>query len=221
MELSSRRLSEKMKEVITIENTEMPVREYNGQRVVTFKDIDTVHGNKTDTSKRNFNRNKKHFIDGEDFVVATRENLKRDNLSLLNIEVPTRGITLLTESGYLLIAKSFTDDLSWKVQRELVNTYFRAKAKPATLEQSSVCQPSNTPIPKNPSWYARNQRRMYRICNNANAPLSQLHYNIMLRLGEEYDLDKANEIYKKEVGHAPYHPLDLVERPWKIGRQLS
>lgn len=83
MELSSRRLSEKMKEVITIENTEMPVREYNGQRVVTFKDIDTVHGNKTDTSKRNFNRNKKHFIDGEDFVVATRENLKRDNLSLL------------------------------------------------------------------------------------------------------------------------------------------
>lgn len=29
-----------MNEVITIENTEMQIREYNGQRVVTFKDID-------------------------------------------------------------------------------------------------------------------------------------------------------------------------------------
>lgn len=52
MELSSRRLSEKMKEVITIENTEMPVREYNGQRVVTLKDIDRVHGKQTDTAKK-------------------------------------------------------------------------------------------------------------------------------------------------------------------------
>lgn len=207
-----------MSEVITIENTEMPVREYNGQRVVTFKDIDTVHGNKTDTSKRNFNRNKKHFIDGEDFVVATRENLKRDNLSLLNIEVPTRGITLLTESGYLLIAKSFTDDLSWKVQRELVNTYFRAKSKPATLEQSPVCQPSNTPIPKNPSWCARNQRRMYRICNNANVPQFVLEYHIMLKICEEFDLEKANEIYKKEVGHAPEKGLDLVDHFTDLGK---
>ena len=31
-----------MSEIITIENTEMQIRECNGQRVVTFKDIDTV-----------------------------------------------------------------------------------------------------------------------------------------------------------------------------------
>lgn len=30
-----------MNEVITIENTEMQIREYDGERVVTFKDIDT------------------------------------------------------------------------------------------------------------------------------------------------------------------------------------
>lgn len=206
-----------MKEVITIENTEMPVREYNGQRVVTFKDIDTVHQRPEGTAKRNFRHNKKHFIDGEDYIVVNRSNQK-DEIRTLGFSVPSRGITLVTESGYLMLTKSFTDDLSWKVQRELVNTYFRAKSKPATLEQSSVCQPSNTPIPKNPSWYARNQRRMYRICNNANAPLSQLHYNIMLKIGEEYDLDKANEIYKKEVGHAPYHPLDLVEHFTDLGK---
>ena len=37
------------------------------------------------------------------------------------------GLVLITESGYLMLVKSFTDDLAWKVQRELVKTYFRAK----------------------------------------------------------------------------------------------
>ena len=39
-----------MNDVITIENTEMQIREYNGERVVTFKDIDAVHGNKSGTA---------------------------------------------------------------------------------------------------------------------------------------------------------------------------
>lgn len=208
-----------MSEVIAIENTEMQIREYNGQRVVTLKDIDRVHEKKTDTAKKSFQKHKKHFILGEDYFEMTRKELgERYSPNEIIKGNPDLITYLLTESGYLMIVKTFTDDLSWKVQRELVNTYFRVKAKPATLEQSSVCQPSNTPIPKNPSWYARNQRRMYRICNNANAPLSQLHYNIMLKIGEEYDLDKANEIYKKEVGHAPYHPLDLVERFTDLGK---
>ena len=37
-------------------------------------------------------------------------------------------VTLITESGYLMLVKSFTDDLAWKVQRELVKGYFRAKS---------------------------------------------------------------------------------------------
>ncbi len=36
-------------------------------------------------------------------------------------------VTLITESGYYMLVKSFTDDLSWDVQRQLVNTYFRAQ----------------------------------------------------------------------------------------------
>ena len=30
----------------------------------------------------------------------------------------------LTQMGYLMLSKVFTDDLAWKVQRELVNFYF-------------------------------------------------------------------------------------------------
>ena len=33
-----------MNEVMHIGNSEILVKEYKGQRVVTFKDIDTVHG---------------------------------------------------------------------------------------------------------------------------------------------------------------------------------
>lgn len=116
-----------MNDVITIENTEMQIREYNGQRVVTFKDIDKAHGNKSGTARRNFNRNKKHFINGEDYFSLTKENSIGTYCLNRNISIPNKGITVLTESGYLLIAKSFTDDLSWSVQRQLVNTYFKAK----------------------------------------------------------------------------------------------
>lgn len=32
----------------------------------------------------------------------------------------------MTESGYLMLVKSFTDDLAWEVQRKLVKSYFKA-----------------------------------------------------------------------------------------------
>lgn len=39
---------------------------------------------------------------------------------------PIRGrVTLITESGYLLLTKPFNDDLAWQVQRQLVKAYFR------------------------------------------------------------------------------------------------
>lgn len=206
-----------MSEVIAIENTEMQIREYNGQRVVTFRDVDEVHQRPIGTARNAFNRNKKHFIKDVDYITLKPE--KQGDTDYVRLAyIPQKGITLLTESGYLMIVKTFTDDLSWKVQRELVNTYFRVKAKPTTLEQPPVCQPSNTPIPKNPSWCARNQRRMYRICNNANVPQFVLEYHIMLKVGEEFDLEKANEIYKKEVGHAPEKGLDLVEHFTYLGK---
>lgn len=225
-----------MNDIITVENTEMQIREYNGQRVVTFKDIDTVHCNKKDTAKRNFSRNKKHFIEDIDFIVATREKLKRDNLTLLNISIPTRGITLLTETGYLMIAKSLTDDLSWQVQRQLVNTYFKVKeqqeikledtAKPEPLTEfpnypTPVFQTSSTPVPKNPNWYARNRRRMNMICQHMNCPLSTLYHFLLVRLGEEYNLDAANQIYAKEIGHAPKYPLDIVSYFPELGKMAD
>lgn len=201
-----------MTDVITIENTEMQIREYNGERVVTFKDIDAVHGNKSGTAKRNFTRNKKHFIENEDFVIATRDLLKGDNLSLLNIDVPTRGITLLTESGYLLIAKSFTDDLSWKVQRQLVNAYFKVREVQKEPYYKEPLAEDFTPrVPIVSDWYERNKGRMYRLCRDSGNSRSYLYHCILNRLSERYDLNAAREIYKNEVGSYPEYPIDIVK----------
>lgn len=201
-----------MNDVITIENTEIQIREYNGERVVTFKDIDAVHGNKSGTAKRNFTRNKKHFIENEDFIVATRDISKRDNLSLLNIDVPTRGITLLTESGYLLIAKSFTDDLSWKVQRQLVNAYFKVREVQKEPYYKEPLAEDFTPrVPIVSDWYERNKGRMYRLCKDSGNSRSYLYHCILTRLSERYDLDAAREIYKNEVGKYPDYPIDIVK----------
>jgi hypothetical protein len=38
---------------------------------------------------------------------------------------------LLTERGYLVLVKTFHDPLAWKVQEDLVEGYFRARAAPA------------------------------------------------------------------------------------------
>lgn len=201
-----------MNDAITIENTEMQIREYNGERVVTFKDIDAVHGNKSGTAKRNFTRNKKHFIENDDFVIATRDLLKGDNLSLLNIDVPTRGITLLTESGYLLIAKSFTDDLSWKVQRQLVNAYFKVREVHKEPYYKEPLAEDFTPrVPIVSDWYERNKGRMYRLCRDSGNSRSYLYHCILNRLSERYDLNAAREIYRNEVGKYPEYPIDIVK----------
>lgn len=114
---------------IVIGNTNVSIKEYKGQRVVTFKDIDTVHGRPDGTARRNFNRNKEHFIEGEDFYKITPNEFRTAIGSMDKRQ--QNDVTLLTESGYLMLAKSFTDKVAWDVQRALVKSYFRAKQETA------------------------------------------------------------------------------------------
>ena len=111
-----------MTNTITVGNHTLPIKEYNNVRVVTFKDIDTVHERPDGTAHRNFKTNKNRFIEGVDYFRRNSSEAKNE----FNLIAPN-GLILITESGYLMLVKSFTDDLAWKVQRELVNTYFRVK----------------------------------------------------------------------------------------------
>lgn len=109
-----------MSDLIKINNQDLKVKEFNGQRVVTFKDIDLVHERVEGTAKRNFNENRDKFLEGVDYF----EIKKSTKNEIRTLEIPNRGITVLTASGYLMLVKSLNDDLAWKIQRELVNNYF-------------------------------------------------------------------------------------------------
>ncbi len=118
-----------MNNSITINNQSLPIKEYKGQRVVTFKDIDAVHGRPDGTAKRNFQTNRARFIEGTDFFMVCVDEIRTNKI--MDISPKTHAdIVLMTESGYLMLVKSFTDDLAWTVQRELVNNYFRIGEKP-------------------------------------------------------------------------------------------
>lgn len=115
-------------QLVHIENSDISIKEYNGQRVVTFKDIDMVHGRPDGTASRNFRTNRERFIEGEDFFRVSADEIRRTKI----FDIPdkaTSDYALMTEQGYLMLVKSFTDNLAWDVQRQLVNGYFKTREK--------------------------------------------------------------------------------------------
>jgi len=109
---------------ITINNHDVSVVEYGGQRVVTLAMIDEVHQRPEGTAGRNFRENRDRFVEGEDYVSVCADEIRRNKVVEISAKTH-RDIILLTESGYLMLVKSFTDDLAWQVQRQLVRSYFR------------------------------------------------------------------------------------------------
>ncbi len=120
---------------VTIQNTQIPVVEYQGKRVVTFAMIDKVHQRPEGTASRNFKSNRKHFIENEDFYPLDSKSIDEFRPYKIFGKSAQKG-TLITETGYMMLVKSFTDDLAWTVQRELVNQYF--SRKPATQQPKKL-----------------------------------------------------------------------------------
>jgi hypothetical protein len=112
-------------------DVELPLILYQGQPVLTFAMIDKAHGRKDEHAGRTFRQNRKHFIEDDDYY---RIDFSHSGEFLRNgITIPPRGLIAVTETGYLMLVKSFTDDLAWQVQRTLVKTYFRAKRETVAL----------------------------------------------------------------------------------------
>lgn len=70
-------------------------------------------------ARRNFNANKSRLVEGEDFFKVGASEF-RTHLDPSLSKFANEDVVVLTESGYLMLVKSLTDDLAWSVQRDLV-----------------------------------------------------------------------------------------------------
>jgi len=104
--------------------TSLPPVEYGGMRVMTLSMMDAVHQRADGTARRNFNENKARLIDGEDFHKVSANEIRTHKICAISSKAH-EDMILLTETGYSMLVKSFTDDLAWEVQRQLVRSYFK------------------------------------------------------------------------------------------------
>lgn len=103
---------EEMGAVIVIDGIGIPVREYEGQRVLTLRNIDVVHKRSGGTAGRYFSQNKTRFREKKDFFLIKDEKL-------LSVE------KVFTLSGYEILTKCYlASERDMNVQREVIETYF-------------------------------------------------------------------------------------------------
>lgn len=100
-----------MSEGLNICGTDLSVREYEGQRVVSLIDIDVIHQKRKGTAAQYFNQNKTKFVEGVDFFINTGYG-KSGNCKLFTV------------SGYSLLTRQFVADKDNHIMREMLNQYF-------------------------------------------------------------------------------------------------
>lgn len=224
---------------LQINNTTLSIKEWNGQRVVSFKDIDLVHKRPDGTTRKAFNRNRKHLVENEDYFIIKPQALENAYLGTeCPIGIPSvapRGTTFVTESGYLMIVKVFEDDLAWEVQKRLVNTYFKAKEmineNTIVSQLSEVLSSINARLskleetkeqthqiettykkPYNP-WFTKMQPKYKLLEEYFDITRGQLYKNILWELENLYDLDtqqiQADYCYENNISSG--YPLEPYE----------
>ena len=128
-----------MENKIIIFNKEIEIKEYNNERVITAWDIAELHGRDVKRINENFRNNIEKFVENEDYFMVKREYIIKSMKTTLENNAPNlKEIILFTETGYLLLTKTFNDELSWKIQRELVKAYFKLKELKDRVESGEL-----------------------------------------------------------------------------------
>lgn len=128
-----------MENKIIIFEKEIGIKEYNNERVVTAWDIAKLHERDTREIIQNFNNVKDKMILNEDYFIISRNDISKSKI-LIQDFIPNnvKEIILFTQLGYMLLTKTFKDDFSWKIQRELVKAYFKLKELKEKVESGEL-----------------------------------------------------------------------------------
>lgn len=177
--------------LVKINEEEIIVKEYENQRVVTAWDIAKVHNREVREVNQQFNRNKEKLIEGEDYFSLTPIEFSKSQIVIQEfIPNSVKEIILFSESGYLMLVKTFTDDLSWDIQRQLVKGYFKLKEnnqKSLTLPQQLLAQ----------------AQYLVDIDNRVSVVEDKIDNEIRVDNGEQRKIQKA-------VGTRIYQRIDIV-----------
>lgn len=119
-----------MNEVIKIENKEIKKIDYKGIPVITAKMIAELHGKEVLRVNEQFRRNQEKLIENEDYILLNKYEIAESDLKDYLFPKGSNSITMpaFTETGYLMLVKTFENEMSWKIQRILVKSYFKVKA---------------------------------------------------------------------------------------------
>jgi hypothetical protein len=152
--------------LVKIEGKDIQRIEYKGQPVIALSQIDKLHKRPDTTARQSFQRHRKWFVENEDFFTLPYVEWSRIFGSMPDIPPKVgrgghRGpMHIFTESGYLLLVKVFDDELSWKIQRQLIKCYFRVKAEAIPPPPPAIQPPPTVPaVRKEPwAWYVEEKQ---------------------------------------------------------------
>lgn len=116
----------------------LQVIERNNQRVLTTQQLAEVYGTDPDNIKRNFSRNKDHFIKGKHFYLLEGVELRDFKNEVTDSPLVGKNASALylwTERGANRHCKILDTDKAWEQFDNLEETYFHIKEnRPACIE---------------------------------------------------------------------------------------
>ncbi len=139
----------------TIEKLKASPLEHLDQRVITLGMMDEAHGRPAGTAGRAFRKHRGKLKEGRHYFTVRAGELATRNVG--NPGNPDTLQPLLTERGYLILVKTFRDDLAWEVQEELVEGYFRAREAPPSGGDPRITQALELAMQANRGMVEANQ----------------------------------------------------------------
>lgn len=127
---------------------------------------------------------------------------------------------LITKKGCEFIAHKSTGSKGTVFTARYINRFHEMEAKIQFDKISMVKREIVSEIPRKSSnsyvlppankWYHRNKDKLYYICEKLNITMKEMYRGVLWYLGQEYDLDAANDIYYKRTGIHPKYPMNMV-----------
>jgi len=121
--------------LVKINNVELGIKEHKKERVVTAWDIADVHEKQVYHVNEVFRNNIDKFQENKDYFKISSKEFLASFKTIQKIPNNVKEIFLFTERGYLKLTKAFNDDLSWKVQDLLVDSYFKLKELKTSIDK--------------------------------------------------------------------------------------